>query len=77
MGLLGTLGKSGNGVLLYNTAPEITTVYFATTDPRLATKLKVYFELEEIDSIDYKRDFLMSSNRQWGIEGNGSLVNFN
>jgi hypothetical protein len=74
--LINPFATPNNFAILYNSDPEIDRVYIAAADKRMILAMKSEFELEETDSIDYGRDFMTSSNRQWGVIGNRSLVNF-
>jgi len=65
-----------NFALLYNFDPSIDKIYIATQDKRMILALQSIFNLKELESIDFMRDFFLTSNRQWGVTGNRFLVNF-
>ena len=74
--LIEPFATNDNFALLYNFDPSVEQVYIATEDKRMILALSTVFGIMELESIDYMRDFMLSSNRQWGVTGNPALVNF-
>ena len=74
--LITPFASHDNFAVIYNTDPEIDKIYFATTDERIISELATGFELEEVASIDFTRDFKQTGTSQWEVKGNKALVNF-
>jgi len=76
LSLIDPFTTTDNFAILYNGDTEVNDVYIATEDRRMILALEDSFEQTELDDIDYIRDFMETSNRQWGVIGNNHLVNF-